>query len=61
MRGSKEHQKYYSLKNYREGPNTESGELASTRDQEGAKVHNKDIENRFGKHWAQPNVSQRPA
>jgi hypothetical protein len=49
MRGSKEHQKYYSLKNYRQGPNNESGELASTCGQGEVKVHNKDIENRSGK------------
>ncbi|KAL4869598.1 hypothetical protein BDV12DRAFT_167664 [Aspergillus spectabilis] len=46
---SKERQKYYSLKNYRQGPNTESGELASKDDKEGVSTHNKDIENRFEK------------
>ncbi|KAL4934198.1 uncharacterized protein BDV17DRAFT_248613 [Aspergillus undulatus] len=49
INGSKEHEEYYSLKNYREGPNTESGELGSKHDKEGVDTHNKDIKNRLGK------------
>ncbi|UDD63803.1 hypothetical protein AFCA_013358 [Aspergillus flavus] len=43
-------QKYYSLKNYREGPNTESGELGSKRDEEGVKAHNKDMKDRHDRY-----------
>jgi hypothetical protein len=43
------HKKYYSLKNYREGPNTESGEV-DTHSRDEAKAHNKDMQSRHGKH-----------
>jgi hypothetical protein len=38
--------KYYTLKNYREGPYTESGEVDSSQNQSVIKKHNKDVETR---------------
>ncbi|KAE8311111.1 hypothetical protein BDV41DRAFT_543017 [Aspergillus transmontanensis] len=49
-KSSEGHQKYYSLKNYREGPNTESGGLGSTCDEEGVKAHNKDMKDRHDRY-----------
>ncbi|GLA58511.1 hypothetical protein AtubIFM54640_008613 [Aspergillus tubingensis] len=49
VKGDDKHQKYYSLKNYREGPNTESGEVDSRFEEEEVKTHNKDMRNRRGK------------
>jgi hypothetical protein len=37
---------YYSLKNHREGPNTEGGEVDTQQNQKGVKAHNKDVESR---------------
>lgn len=36
--------KYYSLKNHREGPNTESGEVDAQQNLKDVKAHNKDVE-----------------
>jgi hypothetical protein len=41
--------KYYSLKNYREGPNPESGELGKEYDSEDVKTHNRDVDDRHKK------------
>jgi len=41
--------KYYSLKNHRDGPNTESGEVDTQQNQEDVKIHNKDLESRHRK------------
>lgn len=37
---------YYSLKDYREGPNPESGEFESQQDHQEVKSHNEDVESR---------------
>lgn len=41
--------KYYSLKDYREGPNPESGELDKDYDSEGVRTHNRDVDDRHKK------------
>lgn len=38
--------KYYSLKDYREGPNPESGELGKDYDSEDVRTHNRDVDDR---------------
>lgn len=42
----KKDKKYYTFKNYREGPNPESGELSKDYDSEEVKIHNKDVDYR---------------
>ncbi|RLL96087.1 hypothetical protein CFD26_103760 [Aspergillus turcosus] len=41
--------KYYSLKDYREGPNPESGPLDKDYDSEGVRTHNRDVDDRHKK------------
>lgn len=41
-----QNKQYYSLKNHREGPNTEGGEVDTQQNQKGVKMHNKDVESR---------------
>jgi hypothetical protein len=45
-----ESHKYDSLKIYREGPNTESGELDPKSDSKEVKKHNKSVADRNGDH-----------
>jgi hypothetical protein len=41
--------KYYSLKDYREGPNPDGGELGKDYDSEGVRTHNRDVDDRHKK------------
>ncbi|GFF63161.1 hypothetical protein IFM61392_03786 [Aspergillus lentulus] len=41
--------KYYSLKNYREGPNPESGELGKEYNSDDVRTHNRDVDDRHKK------------
>ncbi|KAJ5776704.1 uncharacterized protein N7511_001715 [Penicillium nucicola] len=46
---TKDHEKYYSLKAHRQGPNTESGELNPDIESKQVKDHNKATANRYEK------------